>query len=393
MSRLPTPAHVASWARFAPGVKESAGRKKGNGATGHGNRLLWNRLRTSDSGMCVRKSVAAPQQSLPGWFPALRAWWGSGPVRRRGMPGRNAGRARRRVYMGTQQVTSFTSSAEGELVAVEVDGTAVAVTVLDGELLAFQDTCPHAGCSLADGEVEDQAVVCPCHFARFDLKSGAVLAGSTTSGVATWSARLTGDVLELDGPREPGPAPRDSQPQVASRSGPARDITVLIEREHEAVRRQFAALEDHSDLGVVSRASTVLTELLEIHASGEETVLYPELVRSTVQGVQDTDHAVRDHNDIRDAVRAVQNHEVGSAPWWDVVRVAGQENGEHLTQEEREVLPPFRESVGMDRREQLGDQWLAFHDQHEKARGLSGQDTDPRAVIEASPRVVPPAQG
>jgi transposase len=40
MSRFPTPAHLASWARFAPSVKESAGRKKGNGATGHGNRYL-----------------------------------------------------------------------------------------------------------------------------------------------------------------------------------------------------------------------------------------------------------------------------------------------------------------------------------------------------------------
>jgi len=40
MSRFPTPAHLCSWARFAPGVKESAGRKKGNGATGHGNRYL-----------------------------------------------------------------------------------------------------------------------------------------------------------------------------------------------------------------------------------------------------------------------------------------------------------------------------------------------------------------
>ena len=29
MTRFPTPAHLASWARFAPGVKESAGRKKG----------------------------------------------------------------------------------------------------------------------------------------------------------------------------------------------------------------------------------------------------------------------------------------------------------------------------------------------------------------------------
>ena len=40
MSGFPTAAHLASWARFAPGVKESAGRKKGKDTTGHGNRYL-----------------------------------------------------------------------------------------------------------------------------------------------------------------------------------------------------------------------------------------------------------------------------------------------------------------------------------------------------------------
>ena len=40
MTRFPTAAHLASWARFAPGVSESAGRKKGTGATGHGDRYL-----------------------------------------------------------------------------------------------------------------------------------------------------------------------------------------------------------------------------------------------------------------------------------------------------------------------------------------------------------------
>jgi transposase len=40
MTRFPTAAHLASWAKFAPGVKESAGKKKGKGSTGHGNRYL-----------------------------------------------------------------------------------------------------------------------------------------------------------------------------------------------------------------------------------------------------------------------------------------------------------------------------------------------------------------
>ncbi|MER5626436.1 transposase [Streptosporangium sp. NPDC002544] len=40
MSRFPTTAHLTSWAKFAPGVKESAGKRKGKNATGHGNRYL-----------------------------------------------------------------------------------------------------------------------------------------------------------------------------------------------------------------------------------------------------------------------------------------------------------------------------------------------------------------
>ncbi|WP_322780309.1 IS110 family transposase, partial [Frankia sp. Cas4] len=40
MSRFPTAAHLASWATFAPTVKESAGKKKGRGSTGHGNPYL-----------------------------------------------------------------------------------------------------------------------------------------------------------------------------------------------------------------------------------------------------------------------------------------------------------------------------------------------------------------
>jgi transposase len=40
MGRFPTPGHLASWARFAPGVKQSAGKTKGKNATGHGNPYL-----------------------------------------------------------------------------------------------------------------------------------------------------------------------------------------------------------------------------------------------------------------------------------------------------------------------------------------------------------------
>ena len=40
MGRFPTAGHLVSWAKYAPGVKESAGKKKGKNSTGHGNSYL-----------------------------------------------------------------------------------------------------------------------------------------------------------------------------------------------------------------------------------------------------------------------------------------------------------------------------------------------------------------
>jgi len=40
MARFPTAGHLVSWAKYAPGVKESAGKKKGKNSTGHGNTYL-----------------------------------------------------------------------------------------------------------------------------------------------------------------------------------------------------------------------------------------------------------------------------------------------------------------------------------------------------------------
>jgi transposase len=40
MGRFPTAGHLVSWAKFAPGVKESAGKQKGKNTTGHGDSYL-----------------------------------------------------------------------------------------------------------------------------------------------------------------------------------------------------------------------------------------------------------------------------------------------------------------------------------------------------------------
>jgi hypothetical protein len=46
-------------------------------------------------------------------------------------------------------------------------------------------------------------------------------------------------------------------------------------------------------------------------------------------------------------------------------------------EEERDVLPDFREHSDQELRDQLGVRWAAFHAEHRGARGVSGDDVDP----------------
>jgi nitrite reductase/ring-hydroxylating ferredoxin subunit len=261
----------------------------------------------------------------------------------------------------------------------------VAVAMLEGTLHAFDDTCPHAGCSLAEGELDGRTVVCPCHMATFDVTTGAVLDGPAPSGIATWSVTVDDGTVVLSAP---GSADSDQAAQETSTNGaplpsvrPDMDIIVLVEQEHEVIRQQFRALDALTDGQDLTEAWATLVDLLEVHASGEESMLYPKLARAADEGADEAEHAVRDHNDIRDSVRDVDEHAAGSEEWWRAVRRARDVNEEHLQEEERDALPLFRESTDRTRREALGEEWVAFHEQHQHAQGLSGDDVDPRAVV------------
>ena len=60
-----------------------------------------------------------------------------------------------------------------EILRVETDAFGpVCVTKYDGEIYVFPDKCPHADEALAEGLVEDGRIVCPVHFAEFELGTG-----------------------------------------------------------------------------------------------------------------------------------------------------------------------------------------------------------------------------
>ena len=88
---------------------------------------------------------------------------------------------------------------EGGMRAFDVQGTTIAVANVAGTFHAFDDTCTHRQCSLAEGDLEQSTVTCPCHGSEFDVASGEVLEGPAREPVETYEVRVEGDNLEIKG--------------------------------------------------------------------------------------------------------------------------------------------------------------------------------------------------
>lgn len=74
---------------------------------------------------------------------------------------------------------------------VAFDGdTAIAVFNVDGMFYAIEDVCTHDGGELTGGVIEGFEIECPRHGARFDIRSGAVLAPPAVVPTARFPVRV-----------------------------------------------------------------------------------------------------------------------------------------------------------------------------------------------------------
>jgi 3-phenylpropionate/trans-cinnamate dioxygenase ferredoxin component len=72
------------------------------------------------------------------------------------------------------------------------------VANVGGTFYAFDDTCTHLQCSLAEGALEETTVTCTCHGSQFDVTSGAVLQGPAQEPVGTYETRIEDGNLEIE---------------------------------------------------------------------------------------------------------------------------------------------------------------------------------------------------
>ena len=86
-----------------------------------------------------------------------------------------------------------------ELEAVVVGEREIALARLGAETwVAFDNSCTHEDCPLADGDLDGERIVCYCHGSEFDVRTGNVLAPPATLPVKVYRTRVEGDALQIE---------------------------------------------------------------------------------------------------------------------------------------------------------------------------------------------------
>ena len=79
-----------------------------------------------------------------------------------------------------------------------VVGDTPVLLVRDGErIFALHDRCSHRGCSLSDGELRGDDIICACHGSTFDRRDGAVKRGPATAAQPAFQVRVQDERIEI----------------------------------------------------------------------------------------------------------------------------------------------------------------------------------------------------
>ena len=88
--------------------------------------------------------------------------------------------------------------APGTVICVEVAGTRVALYNLDGEIYATSPSCTHVEADLSEGFIEDDEIVCPLHFATFNIRTGQAGGPPANGDLDTYPVRVNDGDIEVE---------------------------------------------------------------------------------------------------------------------------------------------------------------------------------------------------
>jgi len=104
--------------------------------------------------------------------------------------------------LGPKEVEFVVVAAESELpngkrIFVSVDNFNIVVFNIAGKYFAIGDLCSHDNGPVGEGELEGNEIICPRHGARFDVRSGRVLAMPAVIDIPAYPTRVVDGQVEV----------------------------------------------------------------------------------------------------------------------------------------------------------------------------------------------------
>jgi 3-phenylpropionate/trans-cinnamate dioxygenase ferredoxin component len=99
-------------------------------------------------------------------------------------------------------VGSVEELKDGDRLFVDIDGKPVVILKIAEQYFAIADVCSHDEGPVGEGEIEGFEIICPRHGARFDIRTGRVLALPAFVDIPAYPVRIVGDQIELGLPLE-----------------------------------------------------------------------------------------------------------------------------------------------------------------------------------------------
>jgi nitrite reductase/ring-hydroxylating ferredoxin subunit len=74
--------------------------------------------------------------------------------------------------MSKTTIAKTTEIKDGKALKASANGQSILVAKVGNEYCAIANKCPHLGLPMTGGKVENGAITCPFHAAKFDLRTG-----------------------------------------------------------------------------------------------------------------------------------------------------------------------------------------------------------------------------
>lgn len=99
--------------------------------------------------------------------------------------------------MEERKIAQLSAIAEGQSLAVELDGLSILLCHTTEGVFAVENKCSHQLQPLAGGRIRGCYIFCPLHGQRFSLKDGAPFGRLTDKPISCYQTRLEGDDIYL----------------------------------------------------------------------------------------------------------------------------------------------------------------------------------------------------